>query len=80
MFATQRQKFHTDDANQCLNPVVMGFQMQLCSIFCFFWSILAKCCVHLRISSSKTQMLLKSREDYIPQILAALLEIHRFYI
>ena len=22
MFATQRQKFHTDDANQCLNPVV----------------------------------------------------------
>ena len=25
--ATQRQKFHTDDVNQCLHPVVMGFQM-----------------------------------------------------
>ena len=26
---TQRQKFHTDEVNQCLhnNPVVMGFQM-----------------------------------------------------
>ena len=25
--ATQRQEFHTDDVNQCLLPVVMGFQM-----------------------------------------------------
>ena len=56
--ATQRQKFHTEDANQCLiNPVVMGFQMQIYSILRFSWSILVKCCVHLRTSSSKTQML-----------------------
>ena len=41
-----------------INPVVMGFQMQICSILHFFWSILEKCCVHLRMSSSKTQMLL----------------------
>ena len=39
--ATQRQKFHNDDANQCLiNPVVMGFQMQIYSILRFSWSIL----------------------------------------
>ena len=36
----------------------MGFQMQICSILRFSWSILEKCCVHLRMSSSKTQMLL----------------------
>ena len=41
-----------------INPVVMGFQMQICSILRFSWSILEKCCVHLRMSSSKTQMLL----------------------
>ena len=41
-----------------INPVVMGFQMQICSILRFSWSILVKCCVHLRMSSSKTQMLL----------------------
>ena len=41
-----------------INPVVMGFQMQICSILHFSWSILVKCCVHLRMSSSKTQMLL----------------------
>ena len=41
-----------------INPVVMGFQMQICSILRFSWSNLEKCCVHLRMSSSKTQMLL----------------------
>ena len=41
-----------------INPVIMGFQMQICSILHFSWSILVKCCVHLRMSSSKTQMLL----------------------
>ena len=40
-----------------INPVVMGFQMQICSILRFSWSILVKCCVYLRMSSSKTQML-----------------------
>ena len=78
--ASQRQKSHTDDVNKFLNPVVMGYQMQICSILRFSWSIFAKCCVHLRMNSSKPQMLLKSREAYIPQTLAALLEIHRVYI
>ena len=57
----------------------MGFQMQICLILRFSWSILVKCCVHLQMSSSKTQMLL-SREYYIPQILTVLLEIHHVYI
>ena len=37
--ATQWQKFHTDDGNQCLhnkiNAVVMGFPLQICSILLF---------------------------------------------
>ena len=57
----------------------MGFQMQICSILRFSWLILVKCCAHLRMSSSKTQMPF-SREDYVPQILAVLLETHRDYI
>ena len=40
-----------------INLVVIGLQMQICSILCFSWSILVKCCVHLQMSSSKTQML-----------------------
>ena len=39
----------------------MGIQIQICSILRFSWSILAKCCAHLRTSSSKTQMLLLER-------------------
>ena len=35
--------------------------MQICSILRFSWSILAKCCAHLRTSSSKTQVLLLER-------------------
>ena len=42
--ATQRQKFHTDDVNQCLHnkSVAVGFQMQICSILRFSWSIFGK--------------------------------------
>ena len=38
----------TDDINQCLHNIsgtVIGFQMQICSILHFSWSILVKCCV-----------------------------------
>ena len=37
----------------------MGCQMQICSILHFSWSILVKCCVHLTMSSNKSQMLLE---------------------
>ena len=60
---TQRQKFQTDDVIivYIINPVVM----QICSILCFSFSILVKCCVHLQNSNA-------SREEYIPQILSVL--------
>ena len=45
----------------------MGFQMQICSILLFSWSILVKCCVHLRIQQNSNA---SCREDYIPQLLA----------
>ena len=42
----------------------MGFQMQICSILCFSWSIFVKCYVNLRVSSSKTQMLLLEKNVF----------------
>jgi len=38
--------------------------MQICSILCYSWSILVKCCVHLRTRSSKTQMLLLEKNIF----------------
>ena len=35
----------------------MGFQMKICLILCFSWSIILKSCDLFRTSSSKTQML-----------------------
>ena len=57
--AIQRQKFHTDDLNQCLHNKSGSHEvakMQICSILRFSWSNLVKCCVELRMSSSKTQI------------------------
>ena len=63
----EEQRLRLSDRNSILmtqinvyiiNPVVMGFQTQVCSILRFSWSILVKSCVHLLTSSSKTQMLL----------------------
>ena len=41
-----------------INPIVVGFQIWICTILLVFWSILVKSCVHLPTSRSKTQMLL----------------------
>ena len=77
---SQQQEFHTNDVNQCLHSKSdsHGVPMQICSISHFSWSILLKCCV----SANKLQQNsnASSREDYIPQILTVLLEIHRIYI
>ena len=51
-----------------INPVVMGFKMQICSILRFSWSILVKCCVHLQMSSRKTQMPLLEKTIYSANI------------
>ena len=65
--ATQRQKipywWGKSMYVYIINPVVIGLQMQICSILRFSWSILVKCCVHLRMNSSKTQMLLLEKID-----------------
>ena len=55
----------------------MGFQMQICSILCFSSSILEKWSSANELQQNSNA---SSREDYIPQILTGLLEIHRIYI
>jgi len=77
--ATQRQKFHTDNVNQCLLINISGSHEVPHPNLFNSWSVLLKCCVRLRTSSSKTQMLLPE-EEYIPPILTVLLEIHRVCI
>jgi len=47
-----------------MNLVVMGFQMQICLILYFSWSILIKFCVYLQMGSSKTQMLLLEKNMF----------------
>ena len=53
--APQRQKFHTDDVNQCLHSKSCSHGSE-CK---FFRSIMVKFCVLLRTSSGKSQMLLR---------------------
>ena len=79
--ATQRQKFHTDDANQCLlnksgrrgvpNVNLFNFRFLLID----FGKVLCSSANELQQNSNAS-----SREDYIPQILTVLLEILRVYI
>ena len=59
--ATQQQKFHSDDVNQCLHNKSGSHGISNGNLFNFYgFSRLdfVKCSVHLRMSSSKTQMLL----------------------
>ena len=79
--ATQRQKFHTDDVNQSLhnksgshgvpNANLLNFTFLLVD----FGEVLCSSANELKQNSNAT-----FREDYIPQILTVLLEIHRVYI
>ena len=79
--STQRQKFHTDDVYQCLhnksgshgvpNANVLNFTFLLID----FGKLLCPSANELQQNSNAS-----SREDYIPQILTLLLEIHRVYI
>ena len=79
--ATQRQKFHTDDANQCLlnnsgsrgvpNVNLFNFRFLLID----FGKVLCSSVNELQQNSNAC-----CREDYFPQILTVLLEIHGIYI
>ena len=79
--ATQRQKFHTDDANQCLHNKSGSHGVpntNLSNFTCLlvdFGKVLCSSANELQQNSNAS-----SREDYIPQILTVLLEIHRFQI
>ena len=81
MSATQRQKFHTDDVNQCLLRISgsRGFPNVNLLNFTFlmvdFAKVLCSSVNELQQNSNAS-----SREDYIPQTLTVLLEIHRVYI
>lgn len=72
--APQREKFHTDDVSQSLHNLSgsHGVSNAICSILFFSWSIMAKFCVLLRTSSSKTQMLSLKKNIIIPGILTFL--------
>ena len=79
--ATQRQKFHTDDANQCLHNKSGSHGVpntNLSNFTCLlvdFGKVLCSSANELQQNSNAS-----SREDYIPQILTVLLEILRIYI
>ena len=80
-FATQRQQFHTDDANQCLHNKSGSHgvpNINLSNFMCLlvdFVKVLCSSAKELQQNSNTS-----SREDYIPQILTVLLEILRVYI
>ena len=81
--ATQQQKFHTDDANQCLHNKsgshgVAKLNTSLSNFKCFlvdFGKVLCSSANELQQISNAS-----SREDYIPQTLTVLLEIFRVCI
>ena len=79
--ATQQQKFHTDDVNQCLHNKSGSHGVPNANLFNFtfllvdFGKVLCSSANELQQNSNAS-----SREDYIPQILTVLLEIHRVYI
>ena len=78
---TQRQKFHTDDANQCLHNKSGSHgvpYINLSNFTCLlvdFGKVLCSSANELQQNSNAS-----SREDYTPQILTALLEILHVYI
>ena len=74
--ATQRQKFHTDDANQCLHKISVSLgvlNINLGNFMC----LLVDCGILLCSSTNELQQNSNSssREDYIPQIKTVLWEI-----
>ena len=79
--ATQRQKFHTDDAHQCLHNKSGSHGVpntNLSNFTCLlvdFGKVLCPSANELQQNSSAS-----SREEYILQILTVLLEILRVYI
>ena len=79
--ATQRQKFHTDDVNQCLHNKSGSRGAPNANLFNFTF-LLVDFGKVLCSSANELQQNLNasSREYFIPHILTVLSEIHRVYI
>ena len=79
--ATQRQKFHTVDVDQCLHNKSGSHGVPNANLFNFkfllvdFEKVLCSSANELQRNSNAS-----SREGYTPQILTVLIEIHRVYI
>ena len=79
--ATRQQKFHTDYVNQCLHNKSGSHGVPNANLFNFtfllvdFGKVLCSSANELQQNSNAC-----CREDYIPQMLTILLEIHRIYI
>ena len=78
---TQRQKFHTDDVNQCFHNKSGSYGVPNANLFNVtfllvdFGKVLCSSANEIQKNSNAS-----SREDYVPEILTVLLEIHRVYI
>ena len=76
-----RRKFHTDDVNQCLLNKSGNYGVLNANLFNFtfllvdFGKVLCSSANEIQRTSNAL-----SREDYIPQTLTVLLEIHSVYI
>ena len=79
--ATQWRKFHTDDVNQYLHNKSRSHGVPNVNLFDFtfllvdFGKVLCSSVNELQQNANAS-----AREDYIPQILTVLFEIHRVYI
>ena len=73
---TQRQKFHTDDANQCLHNKPGSHGVPNINLS-HFTSVIVLCSSANELQQNSNA---SSRKDYIPQILTVLLEILCVYI
>ena len=80
MFATQRQKFHTDDANQCLHNKYGSHEVpntNLSNFKCLLVDFGKVCSSANELQQNSNA---SSREDNIPKLLTVLFEILRVYI
>ena len=80
---TQGQKFHTDDANQCLHnksgsrgvpKIFLSNFLNFTCLLVNFGEVLCSSANELQQNSNASY-----RDDYIPEILTVLLEILRVY-
>ena len=79
--AIQRQKFHTDDVNQCLHNISGSHGVPNPNLFHFAFLLVDFANVLCSYPNEPQKNAnASSREDYIPRILTVLLEIHRVYI